>query len=46
MLASTFLSIFFIPVLYVVIRSVAPGKVRGKEEEEAPAAGAEGEAHA
>jgi HAE1 family hydrophobic/amphiphilic exporter-1 len=46
MLASTFLSIFFIPVLYVVIRSLAPGKVRGKEEEEAPAAGAEGEAHA
>ena len=28
MLASTFLSIFFIPVLYVVIRTLAPGKVR------------------
>jgi hydrophobic/amphiphilic exporter-1 (mainly G- bacteria), HAE1 family len=28
MLASTFLSIIFIPVLYVIIRSVAPGKVR------------------
>jgi HAE1 family hydrophobic/amphiphilic exporter-1 len=28
MLASTFLSIFFIPVLYVIIRTVAPGKVR------------------
>jgi HAE1 family hydrophobic/amphiphilic exporter-1 len=28
MLASTFLSIVFIPVLYVVIRTVAPGKVR------------------
>jgi HAE1 family hydrophobic/amphiphilic exporter-1 len=26
MLASTFLSIFFIPVLYVVIRSIAPGR--------------------
>ncbi len=26
MLASTFLSIFFIPVLYVVIRSLAPGR--------------------
>ncbi len=29
MLASTFLSIVFIPVLYVVIRTVAPGKARG-----------------
>ena len=29
MLASTFLSIIFIPVLYVVIRTVAPGKTRG-----------------
>ena len=28
MLASTFLSIIFIPVLYVVIRTLAPGKVR------------------
>jgi HAE1 family hydrophobic/amphiphilic exporter-1 len=28
MLASTFLSIVFIPVLYVVIRTIAPGKVR------------------
>jgi multidrug efflux pump len=28
MLASTFLSIVFIPVLYVIIRTVAPGKVR------------------
>jgi Cu/Ag efflux pump CusA len=26
MLASTFLSIMFIPVLYVAIRTVAPGK--------------------
>jgi HAE1 family hydrophobic/amphiphilic exporter-1 len=44
MLASTFLSIFFIPVLYVVIRSLAPGTARHRAEEEAPAA-AEGEAH-
>jgi hydrophobic/amphiphilic exporter-1 (mainly G- bacteria), HAE1 family len=28
MMASTFLSIVFIPVLYVVIRTLAPGKVR------------------
>jgi hydrophobic/amphiphilic exporter-1 (mainly G- bacteria), HAE1 family len=34
MLASTFLSIFFIPVLYVVIRSLAPGKVRRGAEDE------------
>ncbi|MCC7033192.1 MAG: multidrug efflux RND transporter permease subunit [Acidobacteria bacterium] len=37
MLASTFLSILFIPVLYVIIRTLAPGKVRGQDEEaEAP----------
>ena len=29
MIASTFLSVVFIPVLYVVIRTIAPGKVRG-----------------
>jgi HAE1 family hydrophobic/amphiphilic exporter-1 len=29
MLASTFLSIVFIPVLYVVIRTLAPGRTRG-----------------
>src|SRR4029434_4329928 len=28
MLASTFLAIFFIPVLYVVIRTLAPGSAR------------------
>jgi hypothetical protein len=28
MLASTFLSIVFIPVLYVVIRTLVPGKTR------------------
>ena len=31
MLASTFLSIVFIPVLYVVIRSLAPGKRRSTD---------------
>ena len=46
MLASTLLSIFFIPVLYVVIRSLAPGRVRrAAEDEDAPAAPG-GEAHA
>jgi HAE1 family hydrophobic/amphiphilic exporter-1 len=38
MLASTFLSIFFIPVLYVVIRSLAPGKARRTATDEADAA--------
>jgi HAE1 family hydrophobic/amphiphilic exporter-1 len=41
MLASTFLSILFIPVLYVIIRTIAPGKAR-----HAAAAGATGAAHA
>jgi HAE1 family hydrophobic/amphiphilic exporter-1 len=45
MLASTFLSIFFIPVLYVVIRSLAPGQVRRKAEDDLGAAAAPGEAH-
>jgi HAE1 family hydrophobic/amphiphilic exporter-1 len=31
MLASTFLSIIFIPVLYVIIRTIAPGKARHEE---------------
>jgi multidrug efflux pump len=44
MLASTFLSIFFIPVLYVVIRTLAPGKVRHHGDDEAAAAAAEGTA--
>jgi HAE1 family hydrophobic/amphiphilic exporter-1 len=44
MLASTFLSIFFIPVLYVVIRTLAPGKARRKSDE-APVVAAEGPAH-
>jgi hydrophobic/amphiphilic exporter-1 (mainly G- bacteria), HAE1 family len=44
MLASTFLSIFFIPVLYVVIRTLAPGKVRHHGDDAAPAAAAEGTA--
>jgi hydrophobic/amphiphilic exporter-1 (mainly G- bacteria), HAE1 family len=45
MLASTFLSIFFIPVLYVVIRTLAPGKVRRGAEDETAAAPVEGGAH-
>jgi hydrophobic/amphiphilic exporter-1 (mainly G- bacteria), HAE1 family len=44
MLASTFLSIFFIPVLYVVVRSLAPGKVRRHSDDEAPTV-ATGAAH-
>ena len=44
MLASTFLSVIFIPVLYVVIRTLAPGKVRRHGDDAAPAA-AEGPAH-
>jgi HAE1 family hydrophobic/amphiphilic exporter-1 len=39
MLASTLLSVIFIPVLYVVIRSLAPGRVRQRDEDAAPAAG-------
>ena len=42
MLASTFLSVIFIPVLYVVIRTMVPGRARSAAEE----AIAEGEAHA
>jgi multidrug efflux pump subunit AcrB len=38
MLASTLLSVIFIPVLYVVIRSWAPGKLRRKADDDAPAA--------
>jgi len=37
MLASTLLSVIFIPVLYVVIRSLAPGRVRHRAEDVAPA---------
>jgi HAE1 family hydrophobic/amphiphilic exporter-1 len=32
MLASTFLSVIFIPVLYVVIRNLAPGKTRQRSD--------------
>ena len=47
MLASTFLSIFFIPVLYVVIRTLVPGRVRGQGRRGGRAAVAsEGGAHA
>ncbi len=45
MLASTLLSIFFIPVLYVVIRSWAPGKARRSIADEQPAVAAAGAAH-
>ena len=45
MLASTLLSVIFIPVLYVVIRTLAPGKPR-RHAEDAAAVAAEGEAHA
>ncbi len=45
MIASTFLSILFIPVLYVVIRSLAPGKRRRRTEDDLPAGDAGGEAH-
>jgi hydrophobic/amphiphilic exporter-1 (mainly G- bacteria), HAE1 family len=46
MLASTFLSIFFIPVLYVIIRTLAPGKLRRRADEVPPVAATDGEAHA
>jgi hydrophobic/amphiphilic exporter-1 (mainly G- bacteria), HAE1 family len=45
MIASTFLSVIFIPVLYVVIRSLAPGKGRPKDEDDPKVATAEGGAH-
>jgi HAE1 family hydrophobic/amphiphilic exporter-1 len=45
MLASTLLSVIFIPVLYVVIRTLAPGRVRGVGEDDAAVA-AEGGVHA
>jgi hypothetical protein len=32
MLASTFLSVIFIPVLYVAIRTIAPGRERKPEQ--------------
>ncbi|MCC7125795.1 MAG: efflux RND transporter permease subunit, partial [Acidobacteria bacterium] len=34
MLASTVLSVIFIPVLYVIIRTLVPGKVRGGDDDE------------
>jgi HAE1 family hydrophobic/amphiphilic exporter-1 len=45
MLASTNLSIFFIPVLYVVIRSLAPGRARRGIGDEGPVAAPAGAAH-
>jgi hydrophobic/amphiphilic exporter-1 (mainly G- bacteria), HAE1 family len=44
MVASTFLSIVFIPVLYVIIRTLVPG--RASKRDEVPAATAEGTASA
>jgi Cu/Ag efflux pump CusA len=46
MLASTVLSIFFIPVLYVVIRTLAPGSLRRRAEDEGAAAAGEEQARA
>ena len=45
MLASTFLSIIFIPVLYVIIRTIAPGKTRRDSTGETSTGGAIGAAH-
>jgi HAE1 family hydrophobic/amphiphilic exporter-1 len=44
MIASTFLSVVFIPVLYVIVRTIAPGRVRAHGDESAVVA--EGGAHA
>ena len=44
MVASTFLSVVFIPVLYVTVRTIAPGRVRSDVEEQPVVA--EGGAHA
>jgi HAE1 family hydrophobic/amphiphilic exporter-1 len=46
MLASTFLSIFFIPVLYVMIRTLAPGKARRSAADDVPVPAADEGAHA
>ncbi|HET7747186.1 MAG TPA: efflux RND transporter permease subunit, partial [Vicinamibacteria bacterium] len=45
MIASTFLSVIFIPVLYVVIRGLAPGKLRRRADDEVAVVPAEGTAH-
>jgi hydrophobic/amphiphilic exporter-1 (mainly G- bacteria), HAE1 family len=44
MIASTFLSIVFIPVLYVIVRTLAPGRTRLRADQ--PAIVPEGGAHA
>jgi HAE1 family hydrophobic/amphiphilic exporter-1 len=46
MVVSTILSIVFIPVLYVIIRSIAPGTVRGHANEADTAVVEPGDAHA
>jgi HAE1 family hydrophobic/amphiphilic exporter-1 len=45
MVASTFLSIVFIPVLYVAVRTLAPGKGRHRQDDQVETP-APGEAHA
>jgi len=45
MAASTFLSVIFIPVLYVVIRSLAPGKARRAGDDAPGVAAREGDAN-
>jgi HAE1 family hydrophobic/amphiphilic exporter-1 len=46
MIASTFLSVIFIPVLYVMIRTLAPGKVRRRAEDDLRVPAADEGAHA
>ncbi len=46
MVASTFLSVIFIPVLYVVIRTLVPGRGRHSHDDVGEAGGAGGEAGA
>jgi HAE1 family hydrophobic/amphiphilic exporter-1 len=46
MIASTFLSVIFIPVLYVLLRTWIPGRVRGTVSGEGAADGREEGAHA
>ena len=46
MLASTLLSVIFIPVLYVVIRTLVPGGARRHADDGAPAVASGGDAHA
>jgi hypothetical protein len=45
MIASTVHTVILIPVLYVVFRTLAPGRVRRKAEDDLGPEGGEGEAH-